>query len=63
MNKFGIAALPHVEIWFDADVECGIPANRYPFSGDVGGMYRVDRADDLDWLAAFNIGHTSKRRK
>jgi hypothetical protein len=28
----------HVEIWFDADVEHGIPANRYPFTGQVGGM-------------------------
>jgi secreted trypsin-like serine protease len=27
----------HVEIWFDADVESGIPANGYPFNGDVGG--------------------------
>ena len=27
----------HVEIWFDADVESGIPANGYPFDGDVGG--------------------------
>src|ERR671919_642844 len=27
----------HVEIWFDADVESGIPANGYPFTGDVGG--------------------------
>ncbi len=27
----------HVEIWFDADVESGIPANGYPFSGEVGG--------------------------
>ena len=27
----------HVEIWFDADVESGIPANGYPFAGDVGG--------------------------
>ena len=24
-------------IWFDADVESGIPANGYPFSGDVNG--------------------------
>ena len=27
----------HVEIWFDADVEAGIPANGYPFSGQVSG--------------------------
>lgn len=27
----------HVEIWFDADVQSGIPANGYPVTGDVGG--------------------------
>jgi secreted trypsin-like serine protease len=27
----------HVEIWFAADVESGIPGNGYPFDGDVGG--------------------------
>jgi V8-like Glu-specific endopeptidase len=27
----------HVEIWFDADVESGIPGNGYPNDGDVGG--------------------------
>lgn len=27
----------HVEIWFEADVESGIPDNGYPFTGDVGG--------------------------
>lgn len=27
----------HVEIWFDADVESGIPDNGYPFTGQVGG--------------------------
>ncbi|MDF1522789.1 MAG: trypsin-like serine protease [Trueperaceae bacterium] len=27
----------HVEIWFDADVESGIPGNGYPFNGQVGG--------------------------
>ena len=31
------APAAHVEIWFDADVEHGIPANGYPFNGDVGG--------------------------
>lgn len=27
----------HVEIWFDADVENGIPENGYPFTGDASG--------------------------
>jgi hypothetical protein len=27
----------HAEIWFDADVQSGIPANGYPNTGDVGG--------------------------
>lgn len=31
------APAAHVEIWFDADVESGIPANGYPDTGDVGG--------------------------
>lgn len=31
------APAAHVEIWFDADVESGIPANGYPFEGQVGG--------------------------
>ena len=31
------APAAHVEIWFDADVQSGIPANGYPFDGDVGG--------------------------
>jgi secreted trypsin-like serine protease len=31
------APAAHIEIWFDADVESGIPANGYPFTGDAGG--------------------------
>lgn len=31
------APAAHVEIWFDADVQSGIPANGYPSNGDVGG--------------------------
>jgi hypothetical protein len=27
----------HVEIWFAADVQSGVPANGYPYHGDVGG--------------------------
>lgn len=31
------APAAHVEIWFDADVQSGIPGNGYPNAGDVGG--------------------------
>jgi len=31
------APAAHVEIWFDADVEGGIPENGYPFKGNAGG--------------------------
>jgi len=31
------APAAHVEIWFAADVESGIPDNGYPYDGDVGG--------------------------
>ena len=31
------APAAHVEIWFDWDVENGIPRNGYPYRGDVGG--------------------------
>jgi len=31
------APAAHVEIWFDSDVEHGIPGNGYPFVGNVGG--------------------------
>lgn len=31
------APAARVEIWFDANVESGIPGNGYPFSGDVSG--------------------------
>jgi secreted trypsin-like serine protease len=27
----------HAEIWFAADVQSGVPANGYPYKGDVGG--------------------------
>jgi secreted trypsin-like serine protease len=31
------APAAHIEIWFAADVQSGIPANGYPNKGDVGG--------------------------
>ena len=31
------APAAHAEIWFDSDVQSGIPGNGYPYNGDVGG--------------------------
>ena len=31
------APAAHAEIWFDADVQSGVPANGYPYDGQVGG--------------------------
>lgn len=45
------APAAHVEIWFDADVEAGIPGNGYPFKGEVGGTPQVH--PDYDPAAFF----------
>ena len=37
MSGMARAPAAHAEIWFDADVESGIPANGYPYEGDAGG--------------------------
>jgi V8-like Glu-specific endopeptidase len=43
----------HVEIWFDADVENGMPENGYPFTGDVGGTpYTHPDYDDAAFYLA-----------
>jgi secreted trypsin-like serine protease len=31
------APAAHVEIWFAADVQAGVPQNGYPYNGEVGG--------------------------
>src|SRR6188768_1733918 len=46
----------HVEIWFDADVENGIPANGYPFTGDVGGKPYTHPQYDPDAFFLFDLG-------
>jgi hypothetical protein len=46
----------HVEIWFDADVESGIPANGYPFSGDVGGMPYTHPQYDPNAFFLYDLG-------
>lgn len=46
----------HVEIWFDADVQSGIPANGYPNTGDVGGTPYTHPSYDPDAFYLFDVG-------
>ena len=46
----------HVEIWFDADVQSGIPANGYPNDGDVGGTPHTHPNYNPDAFYLFDLG-------
>lgn len=46
----------HVEIWFDADVESGIPANGYPNNGDVGGTPYTHPQYNRNAFYLFDLG-------
>ena len=46
----------HAEIWFDADVESGIPGNGYPFSGDVGGTPYTHPSYDPNAFYRHDVG-------
>ncbi len=50
------APAAHVEIWFDADVEAGIPANGYPFTGDVGGTPYIHPDYDPNAFYLYDLG-------
>ena len=50
------APAAHVEIWFDADVESGIPANGYPFTGDVGGTPNTHPQYNPNAFFLFDLG-------
>ena len=50
------APAAHVEIWFDADVESGIPANGYPNDGDVGGTPYTHPSYDPDAFFLYDLG-------
>jgi hypothetical protein len=43
-------------IWFDADVESGIPGNGYPFSGDVDGWTFTHPLYDPNAFFLFDLG-------
>lgn len=50
------APAAQVEIWFDADVESGIPGNGYPFDGDVGGTPYTHPQYDPNAFYLFDLG-------
>ena len=50
------APAAHVEIWFDADVESGIPANGYPNIGDVGGTPYTHPQYDPNAFFLYDLG-------
>lgn len=50
------APAAHIEIWFDADVESGIPANGYPFTGDVGGTPHTHPQYNPNAFFLFDLG-------
>jgi hypothetical protein len=50
------APTAHVEIWFDADVESGIPANGYPFTGDVSGTPYTHPQYDPNAFYLYDLG-------
>jgi len=50
------APAAHVEIWFDADVESGIPANGYPNTGDVGGTPYTHPQYNPNAFFLFDLG-------
>jgi V8-like Glu-specific endopeptidase len=50
------APAAHVEIWFAADVESGIPQNGYPNEGDVGGTPYTHPNYDPDAFYLHDLG-------
>jgi len=46
----------HVEIWFQADVQSGVPANGYPFTGQVGGTPHTHPQYNPDAFFLFDLG-------
>jgi len=50
------APAAHVEIWFDADVQSGIPGNGYPFTGWVGGTPYTHPQYNPNAFFLFDLG-------
>lgn len=50
------APAAQAQIWFDADVESGIPENGYPFKGDVGGKTFTHPSYDPNAFFLHDLG-------
>ena len=50
------APAAHVEIWFAADVESGIPGNGYPSTGEVGGTPYTHPNYDPNAFYLYDLG-------
>jgi hypothetical protein len=50
------APAAHAEIWFDADVQSGVPGNGYPLHGDVGGSVQTHPNYDPNAFFRFDLG-------
>ena len=46
----------HAEIWFDADVQSGVPANGYPFAGQAGGKTYTHPQYNPDAFYTYDLG-------
>lgn len=50
------APAAHVEIWFQADVQSGVPANGYPNDGQVGGTPYTHPQYNPDAFYLYDLG-------
>ncbi len=50
------APAEHVEIWFDADVQSGVPGNGYPYIGQVGGTPHTHPKYDPNAFFLYDLG-------
>ncbi|MCJ7513439.1 MAG: trypsin-like serine protease [Anaerolineales bacterium] len=50
------APAAHVEIWFDSDVESGMPGNGYPYDGQVGGAPYTHPQYDPSAFFLYDLG-------
>ena len=50
------APAAHIEIWFDSDVESGIPENGYPYKGNAGGKPYTHPQYDSAAFFLYDLG-------